>query len=324
MKIKRLTSVLIIIVLISMFIILLSLQRSFAPQNNTPHIALVMKSLANEFFLTMEHEARAHQKQSETEYTLTANGIRNENDVSGQVRIIENMIAQDVDALIIAPADSRALIPVCAKAVEQGIVVINIDNRFDRQTLVAKSLDIPFVGPDNRKGARLVGTYLADHLQSGDGVAIIEGIPTAHNSQERKSGFIEAFREQNLDLLTIRSAEWDMEKANIVVAALINEYPDVKGIACANDSMALGAVAALKASGKLDSVYVVGFDNITAAREMLKSGQILATADQFGGQIAVNGIEYALDILKSGEKKADQETPVELITKQTIETDEKK
>jgi len=277
-----------------------SLQQSFTTKDDMPHIALVMKSLANEFFLTMEHEARAHQKSSDTDYILTANGIRNEIDVSGQVRIIENMTAQDVDALIVAPADSRALIPVCAKAIELGIVVINIDNRFDQETLSSKSLRIPFVGPDNRKGAKMVGTYLAEHLEPGDGVAILEGIPTAYNSQERKAGFIEAFREQNMNILTVRSAEWDMEKANIVVAALINEYPDVKGIACANDSMVLGTVATLKAAGKLDSVHVVCFDNISAVQEMFKNGQILATADQFGGQIAINGIEYALEILRTG------------------------
>ncbi len=321
MKMKRLIITVIIGAALIALFIYIGLKPSFAPRNDAPHIALVMKSLANEFFLTMEHEARAHQKSSDTEYQLTANGIRNETDVSGQVRIIENMIAQDVDALIVAPADSRALIPVCAKAIQQGIVVINIDNRFDQQTLSAKSLQIPFVGPDNRKGAKMVGTYLADRLEAGDGVAILEGIPTAYNSQERKAGFIEAFQEQSLDILTIRSAEWDMEKANIVVAALINEYPDVKGIACANDSMALGTVAALKAAGKLDSVYVVGFDNISAVQDMLKNGQILATADQFGGQIAVNGIEYALEILKTGTHKADQETPVELITRQSVVKD---
>jgi len=321
LKISRLAITVILSVAILLLLLYVGLQPSFSPSNDTPHIALVMKSLANEFFLTMEHEARAHQKSSDTAYQLTANGIRNETDVSGQVRIIENMIAQDVDALIVAPADSRALIPVCANAIQQGIVVINIDNRFDQQTLAAKSLQIPFVGPDNRKGAQMVGSYLAEYLEAGDGVAVIEGIPTAHNSQERKAGFIEVFHQKALDILTIRSAEWDMEKANIVVAALINEYPDVKGIACANDSMALGAVAALKAAGKLDSVYVVGFDNISAVQEMLKTGQILATADQFGGRIAVNGIEYALEILKTGAHKADQETPVELITKQSVVND---
>lgn len=324
MKNIRLTITTIISISLFLLIVLIGLQPSFGPQNGVPHIALVMKSLANEFFLTMEHQAHAHQKNSGNEYTLTANGIRNETDVSGQVRIIENMIAQDVDALIVAPADSRALIPVCEKAIQQGIVVINIDNRFDRKTLSAKSLEIPFVGPDNRKGAKMIGTYLADHLEPGDGVAILEGIPTAYNSQERKAGFIEAFNEKSLKILTIRSAEWDMEKANIIVAALINEYPEVKGIACANDSMALGAVAALKAAGKLDNVYVVGFDNISAVQEMLKNGQILATADQFGGQIAVNGIEYALEILKNGSRKADKETPVKLITRESVGNGNKK
>lgn len=319
MKTRLLTVVFLFTALLTILVIFLGMRNTLSPTVKAPHIALVMKSLANEFFLTMEEEARKHQRTSETEYILTANGIRNETDVSGQVRIIENMIAQGVDALIIAPADSRALIPVCAKAIQQGIVVINIDNRFDRETLEAKSLGIPFVGPDNRKGARMVGRYLADHLEPGDGVAIIEGITTAYNSQERRKGFEDAFREKDLEILATRSAEWDMEKANIVVTALLNEYPDVKAIACANDSMALGAVASLKASGKLGSVYVVGFDNISAVQDMLKTGHILATADQFGGQIAIYGIEYALDILENGRIKADLETPVQLITRETVE-----
>jgi len=55
--------------------------------------------------------------------------------------------------------------------------VINIDNRFDPEVLKSKKLKIPFVGPDNRKGARLAGDYLAKSLKAGDEVAIIEGIP---------------------------------------------------------------------------------------------------------------------------------------------------
>jgi ribose transport system substrate-binding protein len=285
---------------------------------DVPEIALVMKSLANEFFLTMEQEARAHSALSEEPYRLIPNGIRNESDISGQVRIVENMIAQNVDAIIIAPADSRALIPVCEKAIEAGIVVINIDNRFDRATLQARSLSIPFVGPDNREGARAVGAYLAEHLQEGDGAAIIEGIPTAFNSQERRKGFEHALTSRGIDIVARRSAGWDMEQANVVVTSLLSEFPNVKGIACANDSMALGAVAAVKAAGKTDEIQVVGFDNISAVRQMLESGQILASADQFPGRIATHGIEYALDALKNNRPLEDLQTPVELVTRESI------
>lgn len=287
-------------------------------EGEVPDIALVMKSLANEFFLTMEQEAREHNAQGEEQYRLIANGIRNESDISGQVRIVENMIAQDVDAIIIAPADSRALIPVCERAIREGIVVINIDNRFDRETLEERSLTIPFVGPDNQRGARKVGEYLASRLSPGDGAVIIEGIPTAYNSQQRSKGFEEALTANGIEILARRSGEWDMEQANVVVTSLLNEFPNLRGVACANDSMALGAVAAIKAVGKQDEILVVGFDNISAVQEMLRNGQILATADQFAGSIAVFGIEYALEMLRRGSPMNDLQTPVELITSETV------
>lgn len=312
----------ILILLIGVLVIVLGaallLFSGNSDNNDVPDIALVMKSLANEFFLTMEQEARRHNARSETRYRLIANGIRNESDISGQVRIVENMIAQDVDAIIIAPADSRALIPVCERAIRQGIVVINIDNRFDQETLAERNLTIPFVGPDNREGARMVGAYLAEYLQEGDGAAIIEGIPTAYNSQERARGFEEALTSGGVEILARKSGEWDMERANVVVTSLLSEFPDLRGIACANDSMALGAVAAVKAAGKQDEVHVVGFDNISAVQQMLRSGQILATADQFAGRIAIFGIEYALHALDGEAPLQDRQTPVELVTYESI------
>lgn len=150
-----------------------------------PRIALVMKSLANEFFLTMEDGAKAYQKEHADRFELVSNGIKDETDTSSQIRIVEQMIVSGVDALVIAPADSKALVPVVKKALDAGIVVVNIDNRFDPQVLQAKKIGVPFVGPDNRKGARLVGEYLAKRLKAGDEVGIIEGshdhqCPAAH------------------------------------------------------------------------------------------------------------------------------------------------
>src|SRR5512139_2877526 len=100
-----------------------------------PKIALVMKSLANEFFLTMENGARAHQKANADQYELIANGIKDELDVSKQIDLVEQMIAQRVDAIVIAPADSKALVSVCKKAQTAGIIVVNIDNQFDAAVL---------------------------------------------------------------------------------------------------------------------------------------------------------------------------------------------
>ncbi len=78
-------------------------------------IALVMKSLANEFFVTMAEGAKTHQAANAGAYDLIVNGIRNESDLAQQVALVEQMMAQNVDAIVIAPADSRALVPVLAK-----------------------------------------------------------------------------------------------------------------------------------------------------------------------------------------------------------------
>jgi len=289
-----------------------------AKTRGRPRVALVMKSLANEFFLTMEKGARAHHAKNETRYELLASGIKDELDVSAQASLVEQMIAQKADAIVLAPADSKALVAACKRAVDAGVVVVNIDNRLDAAALAERGLRIPFVGPDNRKGARQVGEYLARTLQRGDAVAIIEGVPTTFNAQQRKLGFQDAIEAAGLRLVASQSGDWEMAKANQVAAALLGEHPQLKALLCANDNMALGAVAARKAAGKEAAVRIVGFDNISAVAELVKTGQVLATADQHAGELAAFGIEYALETLEKKSPPADRETPVDLVTAETL------
>jgi ribose transport system substrate-binding protein len=109
-----------------------------------------------------------------------------------------------------------------------------------------------------------------------------------------------------------------MDKANQLVSALVTEHADLKAVLCANDSMALGAVSAIKTAGKSDDILVVGFDNIAAVQRLLKEGKILCTVDQHADKLAIFGIEYALDMLKQKTTPADKETPVDLITAENL------
>jgi ribose transport system substrate-binding protein len=280
-----------------------------------PKIALVMKSLANEFFSTMAEGARKHHAAHEGEYNLIVNGIKNETDLAEQVNLVEQMIAQRVNAIVIAPADSKALVTVLKRAKEAGTLVVNIDNKLDADVLKQAGLTIPFVGPDNRAGARKVGEALVQRLQPGQKVAIIEGLPTAFNGQQRRLGFEDAMKAAGMNVVTVQAGNWEMEKANTVAAAILSEHADLKAILCANDNMALGAVAAIQAAGKAGKVLVVGFDNIGAIKPLLMDGRVVATADQHADQLAVFGIEAALKILKGETPPADQTTAVDLITR---------
>jgi len=287
-------------------------------KDDKPVVVLMMKSLANEFFKTMEEGARAHYEQRQDQYALKVVGMKNETDVAEQIRNVELTIAQGVDAIVIAPADSKALVPVCKKAVEAGIVVVNIDNKFDVDVLKDKGVKIPFVGPDNHKGAKLAGVYLATRLKPGDKVAIIEGAPNAFNGIQRKMGFDDAMIGSSMNIVSSQTGYWETDKAQPVASALINEYPDLRAILCANDSMALGAVTAVKEAGKTGSIHVIGFDNIAAVRQLLKEGKILCTVDQHADQLARYGIEYALEMLQTKAQPADKETPVDLITAEML------
>jgi ribose transport system substrate-binding protein len=287
-------------------------------KSDKPKIALVMKSLANEFFKTMEDGAQAHHAEHAGQYDLKADGIKNELDVAQQVRIVELTVAQGVDAIVIAPADSKALVPVCKRAMDAGVVVVNIDNKFDVAVLADKGVSIPFVGPDNRKGARLAGEHLAKKLKAGDKVAIIEGAPNTFNGIQRKLGFEDAMKAAGMDIVSSQSGYWEMAKANQVVSAILTEHLDLKALLCANDSMALGAIAATRAAGKSDDILIAGFDNISAVQKLLKEGSILCTIDQHADKLAIYGIEYALEMLAEKGVPADRETPVDLITAETL------
>jgi ribose transport system substrate-binding protein len=284
-----------------------------------PKVALVMKSLANEFFQTMQNGARAHQSEHAGQYDLIANGIKDEIDTAGQIRLVQQMLAQRVDALVIAPADSKALVPVLQSAIAKGVIVVNIDNRLDAQALGEKKITVPFIGPDNRAGARLAGEHLAKQLKAGAKVGIIEGVTTTYNAQQRTLGFRDAMNATGMKVVAVQSGEWELQKGNHVAAAMMREHPDLAALLCGNDTMALGAVAAVKSAGKAGKVKVVGYDNIPAVKPLLADGRMTATVDQFASQQAVFGIELALKALANKTAQnalpAASSTQVALITR---------
>ena len=298
----------------------LPLSSAFADDSAAkPKVGLVMKSLANEFFVTMQDGAKDYQKAHAADFDMITNGIKNETDTSAQIDIVNQMILAKVNAIVIAPADSKALVNVLKKASDAGIKVVNIDNRLDPEVLKSKNLEVPFVGPDNRKGSRLVGEYLAKQLASGDKVGIIEGVPTTTNAQQRTAGFKDAMGAAGMKIVSVQSGNWEIDQGNKVAAAMLSEYPDLKALLAGNDNMALGAVSAVRAAGMAGKVQVVGYDNIAAIKPMLNDGRVLATADQAAAQQAVFGIQNALKLVK-GEKVESVdgviETPVELVLKQ--------
>ncbi len=299
-----------LVALLAVFMISLA-----AAAGEKPVVGLVMKSLANEFFKTMEEGARKFAKEDGT-FTLIPVGMNSETDIDTQINAVENFITRKVDMIILAPADSVGLVPSVKKAVDAGILLVNFDVTLDKTALVANGLpqDFLFVGPDNELGSELVGDFLAEKLGKGAKVIIIEGNPGADNAKQRKAGFMKSVNKFNLNLLTSTTAHWETEEANTVMTNLLTRFPDVQGVMCANDSMAVGVVKAIEAAGKIGKIDVVGFDNIGACQQLIKEGKMLATVDQFGPEMAANAIKVGFRI-KGGEKLSGWvKTPVQVVS----------
>ena len=278
-----------------------------------PKIGLVQKSLANEFFKQMQAGAEKYAAANTDKFDFKAVGMKDERDFAAQVDAIENFVTQKYDIIVVAPADSKAMVTPIAKALKAGVKVINIDVELDKDAKKAAGIDLAFCGPDNRAGAKMAGDALAKKIGSGGKVVILEGNPEADNAVQRKLGFMDAVKDGNLQVLDSKTAHWETEEANTLMTNFLTQYHDIQGVMAANDSMALGVVKALDAAGLTGKIQVVAFDNIPAVQPLIKSGKMLATIEQYGADMAVLGINYGLKEMAGEKFSGWVKTPIKLI-----------
>jgi ribose transport system substrate-binding protein len=281
-----------------------------------PRIALVMKARTNPFFARMEAGARAAAEKLGAELTVLA--IDKETDAEKQAAHVETAISQGVQAILIAPADSRAIITPLLQAQREGIVIVNLDNRIDPQEAANAGLKIAtFVGPDNEEGARKSTAALIEKIGGEGEVALLEGIRGVDNAEARKRGFFKAVEttQGKVKVVAQDTADWASEPAQGKMEGFLVSHPMLDGVFCANDMMALGAIAAIKSAGKAGQIVVTAYDNIAAAQDAMRAGDLYATIEQHPHMMGERGVEYALKALKGESVPAQVPVPTDLITR---------
>lgn len=280
---------------------LLTLAMSGAVQaQGEPQVALLMKTLSNEYFIAMEQGAKeAAQKMN---IDLTVQVAEKEDSTEQLVGLVENMIAKKVDAIIVTPNDSIAFIPAFQKAEKAGIPIIDLDVRLDAEAAKQAGLKFNYVGVDNFQGGYLGAKALAKAIGEKGDVAILEGIPGVDNGEQRKAGALKAFSESpEIKVVASQSANWETEQALNVASNILTANPNIKAIFAANDNMAIGAVTAVENAGLAGKVLVSGYDGIPLAIDYVKQGKMQNTIDQLPKKQVAVAIEYALKQLKKEE-----------------------
>ncbi len=288
-----------------------------APSAKVPKIGLVMKTLTNPFFIEMEKGAR--RAEAELKVELQVRTAAQETSIEQQIQIVNDLIAAHVDAIVIAPGDSTSLIPVLQKAAAAGIKLVNIDNRLNPQALQQAGLaPLPFISVDNEKAAYASARFIAEDARPGTQAAILEGIRSADNAQQRMTGAKRAFTQsKDITLVASESANWKIDEGYAVTKKIFQANPDVKLLFAANDMMALGALKYLHESHRT-AVKVAGYDALDEAVAAVKAGQLAVTVNQQAGEQGFQGVALSVRLLR-GESVPDvMLIDTRLVTRQSL------
>jgi ribose transport system substrate-binding protein len=270
-------------------------------------IGLSMNTLNNPFFVDVKKGAEKGAADNKVKLITTDA----QNQSSKQLTDIENLIQQKPDVLIIDPCDSDAIVSAIQDANDAKIPVITLDRASNGGTVVSH------IGYDAIKAGNLAGDYLGKALNGKGKVVEIMGIMGTNVAQDRSKGFNAAISKYpNIKIVAKQTANFDRANAMKVMENILQANPQIDGVYCANDEMALGATEAITAANRMSKITLVGNDAIDDALNSIKAGKQKATIAEPPFYLGKTGVTDAVKLINGGklEKK--------IILKSTLVTKE--
>lgn len=273
-----------------------------APTAAKPEYAVILKTLSNDFWAKMKQGIEEEAASQGIKVDIFA--ANSEEDTEGQLRILENCVAKGYKSIGVAPLSPTNLINGIVQANKKGIYVMNIDEKIDMDTLKnAGGSVIAFATTDNVKVGEKGAGYIIDRLKDGGEVAIIEGKAGNASGEARKQGARAAFEKaKEIKIVGSQPADWDRQKALDTAASIIQKHPNLRAFYCCNDTMALGALQAVKNADKLGKIIVVGTDGASEAIKSVESGELSATVAQDSAEIGAASLRQMIEAVDRGEE----------------------
>jgi ribose transport system substrate-binding protein len=248
-------------------------------------IGFVPKSLNQEYWVNTRHGAEAGGREARAKVVTLA--AQSDTHIAEQIDIVENLLAQKVDALVIAPSDSDLLQPVLDKAAKHIPVVL-----FD-SPMPGWKPQTAYVGTENKQGGVVMGRYLRKVIGRGT-LAIIRGVPGSQVDIDRVDGVKAGVKGGGIRVVKEVAANFDRQQAVGAMEDILQTNPKVSAVFCANDQMALGALQTLSARHLTGKIKLVGFDGAIEATQAILAKQMYATIAQDPYGMAQIGIESAV------------------------------
>ncbi|MCR3955019.1 MAG: ribose ABC transporter substrate-binding protein RbsB [Gudongella sp.] len=265
-------------------------------------IGLVVSTLNNPFFVDLRDGAQA--KADELGASLIV--LDSQDDAATELSNVEDLVNQGVDLIMINPTDSDAVGSAVAAANGAGIPVVTLDRSANSGEVVAH------IASDNVAGGEMAGEFIVEQLGGAGMVVELEGIPGASAARERGEGFNAALEGTDLEVVARQTANFDRAEGLSVMENILQAQPEIDAVFAHNDEMALGALEAIKASGR--DIMIVGFDATDDAVAAVEAGELAATVQQLPKDIGSIGVDTAIKVLNG--ETVDEYIPValELVT----------
>ncbi|WP_448059717.1 substrate-binding domain-containing protein [Cellulomonas hominis] len=268
-------------------------------------IAVITPSHDNVFF---KAEADAAVAKAE-ELGYEAQSDSHDDDPNKQSQLIDTAISNGAKAIILDNAGADVTIGAVQKATDAGIPVFLIDREIN-ETGVAKAQIVS----NNAQGAGLVGEAFVKAMEGKGRYIELTGKETDTNAAVRSDAYHAVIDQYaDMEMVAQETANWDQQEAFTKIETLLQTDPNIQGIIAGNDTMALGAVAAVDAAGLTGQVIIAGFDGSPDAAAAIKAGTLLATGLQPAVLIAEMAVEQADRFIRTGETGQPEKQSVDCV-----------
>jgi ribose transport system substrate-binding protein len=214
-----------------------------------------------------------------------------QNDSSKQVTDVESLLAQGIKVLMISPLTSDALTPVVADAMAAGVKVVTLDRKVNTDVTV-------HIGAENKPIGEAAAKFLGTKLGNKGKIIELQGTGGASATVDRHDGFVDGVKGTEMEIVASQNCDFLRENAVKFMEDQLQRFGpgEIQAVYAHNDEMALGAIQALEAVGRLKEVTVVGIDGQNNAFQSIKDGKLAATfVYPF---VAPEGMEVAYKLAK--------------------------
>ena len=261
-------------------------------------LSFIVKDMTNPYYWRMGEGAKRAAEELGIDMTFVSAATND--DIEGQIAVVETELVKSPDAIVLVPMNGTALIPKVMEANSLGIPIITADTRVDEGPGKVET----FVGLDEEESFAGMAEWVVNAIGGKGEVAILEGFRGSSTAELRLNGMMRVF-DSYPDVTVVASiaADWDQEKGLKAAEDILQSHPEVDAILGTNDLMAMGAVQAVLGAGRSDEIIVVGDDAIPSALASMRSGNGLnATIDGNTDQVGYEAVMAAYRLVTEGAK----------------------